>query len=66
MSDGRPVKFGTYQAGLSVVLEKMDEEELNELKATAAKWNAEGPSADEKKRFMKSIIPELVFQFFFC
>lgn len=65
MSDGRPVKFGTYQAGLNVVLEKMDEEELNELKATAAKWNAEGPSADEKKRFVKSIIPELVFQFFF-
>ena len=65
MADGRPVKFGTYQAGLNIVLEKMDEEELNELRTTAAKWNAEGPSADEKKRFVKSIIPELIFQISF-
>lgn len=50
LAAGKPVKFGSYQAGLNNVLENMDEEDVNELKVVAAKWNAEGPPEDEKNR----------------
>ena len=48
LAAGQPVKFGSYQAALAYVLEKMDEEELNEMKVIAAKLNMEGPPHDEK------------------
>jgi hypothetical protein len=50
MAAGQPVKFGSYQLALTNVLERMDKEELNELKITAVKWNEEGPSEEEKNR----------------
>lgn len=58
MAAGRPVKFGSYQVGLNNVLEKMDEEELNALKLMAAQWNAEGPPADEKNRYLILLVPQ--------
>ncbi|EDR07662.1 uncharacterized protein LACBIDRAFT_298016 [Laccaria bicolor S238N-H82] len=48
LAGGQPVKFGSYQAALNNVLGNMDEEELNGLKVTAAKWNAAGPPEEEK------------------
>ncbi|EDQ99327.1 uncharacterized protein LACBIDRAFT_316713 [Laccaria bicolor S238N-H82] len=48
-TDGR-IKFGTFQAGLNYVLEKMGEDEKEELKDIAIKWNSEGPPAEEKQR----------------
>ena len=52
------MKFGSYQVGLNNVLEKMDEEELNALKLTAAQWNAEGPPAEEQNRYLILPVPQ--------
>lgn len=48
-TDGR-IKFGTFQAGLNHVLEKMGEKEKEELRDIAMKWNTEGPPEEEKQR----------------
>jgi hypothetical protein len=53
-TDGR-IKFGTFQAGLNHVLEKMGEHEKEELKDIAHKWNTEGPPEGEKQRLVISL-----------
>ena len=54
-TDGR-VKFGTFQAGLNYVLEKMGEEEKGELRDIALKWNTEGPPEEEKQRSVVGLL----------
>lgn len=53
--DGR-VKFGSFQAGLNNVLEKMGEEEKGELRDIALKWNTEGPPEEEKQRSVVALL----------
>ena len=53
--DGQ-VKFGTFQAGLNYVLEKMGEEEKAELRDIALKWNTERPPEEEKQRSVAGLL----------
>ena len=61
LAAGGPVRFGTYHTGLRNVLKELDEEELDELKATAAKWNSEGLPEEEKNRYVRNVTLEIHF-----
>ena len=62
LSGDGEIKFGSFQTGLNLVLSKMGEEELEELKETAKKWNLEGPPEEEKQRsvFFWTILSMLI------
>ena len=61
LAAGGPVIFGSYQAGLNNVLKDLNEEELDELKATTAKWNSEGPTEEEKNRYIINVRLDIRF-----
>lgn len=50
LSGNGDIKFGSFQAGLNLVLSNLAEDEIEELKETAKKWNLQGPPEEEKQR----------------